>query len=117
MTNDKVGTINKLSISHAISEKIGFGYNVGYDYFGTGSGNLTYSVALGISLSDKIGFYVEPYDEFTEFENHLASFDTGFTYLLKDNFQLDISYGTGLNYGMNYFSTGFSWNINTHKNK
>jgi hypothetical protein len=117
LTNNKVGTINKLSISHAISEKIGLGYNVGYDYFGNGSGNLTYSVALGISLSDKIGFYVEPYGEFTEFESHLASFDTGFTYLLKDNFQLDISYGTGLNYDMNYFSIGFSWNINTQKKK
>lgn len=117
LTNDKVGTINKLSISHALSEKIGIGYNVGYDYFGNGSGNLTYSVAIGVSLSDTIGFYVEPYGEFTEFESHLASFDTGFTYLLKDNFQLDISYGTGLNYGMNYFSTGFSWNINPHKKK
>jgi hypothetical protein len=117
LTNDKIGTINKLSISHAISEKIGLGYNVGYDYFGNGSGNLTYSVALGVSLSDKIGFYIEPYGEFTEFESHLASFDTGFTYLLKDNFQLDISYGTGLSYGMNYFSTGFSWNINTQKKK
>jgi hypothetical protein len=117
LTNDKVGTINKLSISHAISEKIGLGYNVGYDYFGNGSGNITYSVAIGVSLSDTIGFYVEPYGEFTEFESHLASFDTGFTYLLKDNFQLDISYGTGLNYGMNYFSTGFSWNINPHKKK
>ena len=117
ITNDKVGTINKLSISHALSEKIGIGYNVGYDYFGTGSGNLTYSVALGISLSDKVGFYVEPYGALTEFESHLASFDTGFTYLVKDNLQLDISYGTGLNYGMNYFSTGFSWNINPHKKK
>jgi hypothetical protein len=117
LTNNTVGVINKLSISHAISEKIGLGYNVGYDYFGAGRGNLTYSVALGFSLSNKVGFYIEPYGEFTEFKDHLASFDTGFTYLLKDNLQLDISYGTGLNYNMNYFSTGFSWNINTGKNK
>lgn len=117
LTNDKLGTINKLSISHLISERMGIGYNVGYDFFGTGSGNLTYSIALGVSLSDKIGFYIEPYGEFSEFENHFASFDTGFTYLLKGNLQLDISYGTGLNYTMNYFSTGFSWNINTVKKK
>ena len=115
LTNDKLGTINKLSISHSITKKIGIGYNVGYDNLGTGSGNLTYSIALGASISDKIGFYIEPYGEFTEFKNHLASFDTGFTYLLKDNFQLDVSYGTGLNYNMNYFSTGFSWNINAQK--
>ena len=117
LTNDKLGIINKLSISHSLSEKVGVGYNVGYDYLGTGSGNLTYSMALSISLSKKIAAYIEPYGEFTEFKNHLASFDTGFTYLLKDNLQLDISYGTGLNYGMNYFSTGFSWNISTKKKK
>lgn len=111
ITNDKLGTINKLSISHSISEKVGIGYNVGYDNFGSGSGNLTYSLALGFSLSDKIGFYVEPFGEFVEFDTHLANFDTGFTYLVHDNLQLDISYGTGLNYGMNYFSTGFSWVI------
>lgn len=117
LTNDKLGTINKLSISHLISERMGIGYNVGYDFFGTGSGNLTYSIALGISLSEKIGFYIEPYGEFLEFENHFASFDTGFTYLLKSNLQLDISYGTGLNYSMNFFSTGVSWNISSLKKK
>lgn len=111
ITNNKVGTINKLAISHSILEKVSVGYNIGYDYFGNKNGNLTYSVALGVLLSDKIGFYIEPYGEFTEFENHIASFDTGFTYLIKNNLQFDISYGTGLNYGMNYFSTGFSWNI------
>ena len=115
LTNDKIGTINKLSISHVLLEKIGLGYNVGYDYFGTGDGNLTYSVALGISLSQKTSFYIEPYGEFSEFKNHLASFDTGVTYLLKKNLQLDISYGTGLNYSMSYFSTGISWHINPKK--
>jgi len=117
LTSDKLGTINKLSISHAISEKFGFAYNVGYDYFGIGSGNLTYSIAFGVSLSEKTGFYVESYGEFVDFKNPLVSFDTGFTYLLKDNLQLDISYGMGLNYTMNYFSTGFSWSIKTQKKK
>jgi len=116
LTNDDLGTINKLSISHSISEKIGVGYNVGYDYFGIGSGNLTYSLAVGFSLSEKIGFYIEPFGQFVEFDNHLASFDAGFSYLANNNLQFDISYGTGLNYGMNYFSTGFSWNI-PHKKK
>ena len=43
---NEIGTINKLSISHKLSEKMGLGYNVGYDYFGYGSGNFTYSIAL-----------------------------------------------------------------------
>lgn len=115
ISNGKLGTINKLSISHSISEAIGLGYNLGYDNFGTGSGSLTYSVALGFSLSEKWGLYVEPYGEFVNFDNHFASFDAGFTYLVNNNLQLDISYGTGLNYEMNYFSTGFSWLIPNSK--
>lgn len=117
LTNDKIGTINKLSISHSISEKIGVGYNIGYDYFGTGNGNLTYSLAFGFSLSEKLSFYLEPFGQFGEFKNHLASFDTGFTFLSTTNLQFDISYGTSLNYGMNYFSTGVSWNINRNSKK
>ena len=35
---------------------------------------------------------------------------------VKDNFQLDFSFGTGLNYTMNYLSAGFSWNIASVKN-
>ncbi len=117
ITNSKFGIINKIAVSHSLTEKIGLGYNIGYDYFGTGSGNLTYSIALNVSLSDKISFYFEPYGEFSEYKNHFASFDTGFTYLLKDNLQFDISYGTGFNYTMSYFSTGFSWNISFLKKK
>ncbi len=111
----KLGTINKLSIAHDLSKNTSIGYNLGYDYFGVDKGNFTYSIAYGISLSDKLGMYIEPFGTFENFETHIANFDTGFTYLVNDHFQLDISYGTGLNYGMNYFSTGFSWVL--HKKK
>ncbi len=117
ITNSKFGIINKMAVSHSLTEKIGLGYNIGYDNFGAGSGNLTYSIALNVSLFDKISFYIEPYSEFSEFKNHFTSFDTGFTYLSKSNLQFDISYGAGLNYTMSYFSTGFSWNISFLKKK
>jgi len=29
--------------------------------------------------------------------------------LVKDNLQLDFSFGTGINHTMNYISLGFSW--------
>ncbi len=108
---EKVGTINKLSISHQLSDKVGLGYNVGYSYFGLENGFLTYSLAIGIGINERAGLYVEPYGDIGIFNEHLANFDAGFTYLLKDNFQLDFSFGTGLNYTMNYLSAGFSWNI------
>ncbi|NOR75995.1 MAG: hypothetical protein GQ525_12665 [Draconibacterium sp.] len=111
LTNDRYGSINKISVSHSINKNIGIGYNGGYNYFGTGKGDLTYSLVLGIGISKKVGIYIETYGSVVEFENHESNFDTGFTYLLKDNFQLDFSFGTGINYTMNYISIGFSWNI------
>jgi len=108
---EEVGTINKLCISHALTESIGLGYNVGYNYFGFGDGDLTYSLALGFGINDKASVYIEPYGDFTEFEDHVSNFDAGFTYLLKENFQVDFSFGTGINHTMNYLSAGFSWQL------
>lgn len=111
LTNDKFGTINKLAISHELNDKLGLGYNVGYDNMGEGKGDLTYSVALGIGLGEKFGTYLELYGEHAEFSNWGTNFDSGLTYLIKDNLQLDVSFGLGLNHDMHYFALGCSWNI------
>jgi len=111
LTSDKFGTINKLSISHKLSDKLGLGYNVGYDNMGKGEGDFTYSAALGIGLGEKFGTYVELYGEYAEFSSWGSNFDSGLTYLVRDNLQLDASFGLGLNHKMHYFSLGFSWNI------
>jgi len=111
LTNDDFGSINKLSISHEINNNIGLGYNVGYNYYGVESGDLTYSIAIGIGVTEKIGIYVEPYGEVINFDTHEASFDAGITYLLKSNMQFDFSFGTGINHTMNYMSIGFSVNF------
>lgn len=107
----KTGVINKFSIAHDLFKGISIGYNIGYDYFGEGSGNFTYSVALGASLSDKVGVYIEPFGEFIDFNKNISNLDFGFTYLFNKNLQADISYGTGLNNSMNYYSTGISYRI------
>jgi len=111
LTIDKFGTINKISISHKINENIGIGYNLGYNYFGTGNGDLTYSLAVGIGVTERAAVYIEPYGDLTGFEKHIANFDASFTYLLRNNFQLDFSLGTGLNHTMRYASIGFSYGI------
>ena len=108
---NKFGVINKLAISHELSNTIALGYNIGYDYYGTGKGNLTYSLSFGFGITDKIGFYLEPYGSIIEFDNHESNFDTGVTYLVNNRFQLDGSYGTGINHNMNYISVGMSINI------
>ncbi len=111
LTGDRFGTINKLSIAHDINEQMSIGYNVGYNHFGTGKGDLTYSVALGVGINDKMGVYIEPYGDLVEFKTFVANFDAGTTYLLQPNFQLDFSFGFGITDRMNYVAAGFSWNI------
>ena len=90
---------------------VGLGYNIGYDYLGEGTNILTYSLVFGFSLTEKFSAYVEPYGEWFNFENFFANFNAGLTYLVKYNFQLDFSFGTGLNHKMNFLSVGLSWNI------
>lgn len=108
-SNNTFSTINKLSISHELNNQLGLGYNLGYDYLGVGIGDFTYSIALAIEVNDKVGLYIEPYGRWVDFAAIEANFDGGFTYLIHDNFQLDFSFGVGLNYTMNYLSIGFSW--------
>jgi len=112
LTNDKFGTINKLSISHVINDNVAIGYNVGYNYFGLDKGNLTYSFALGISVNDQVAIYIEPYGEIVNFKDPVYNFDAGLTYLANENFQFDFSFGSGINNRMNYMSVGFSWLVN-----
>jgi len=111
LRSDRLGIVNKLAFSHSINSKLGIGYNIGYDYYGIGNGDLTYSLAFGLGAGQKIGLFFETYGEYIEFENFNLNFDTGITYLIKDHFQLDFSVGKGLNHQMSFLSFGFSWNI------
>ena len=111
ITSNTAGSINKICISHRSNTNISIAYNLGYDYFDSGEGNLTYSFVLGLAINEKASVYLEPYGEFIEFEDNVININSGITYLLKDNFQLDFSFGTGINHIFNYTAIGFSWNI------
>lgn len=111
LTTNYWGSINKIAVSHIINNNMNLGYNAGYNYFGKGSGDLTYSLTIGIGLSNKAGGYFETFGEFSDFNKWVSNFDSGITYLLQKNLQLDFSFGIGLNQRMNYFAIGFSWNI------
>lgn len=109
ISNEQFGNINKLCISHEINQFLGISYNLGYNYFGIGLGDFTYSLAFGVSINDKAGVYIESYGEVANMNAFINNFDAGFTYLIKDNLQLDLSFGLGVNQKMNYFSIGCSW--------
>ena len=111
LTNGKAGVVSKLAFSYPASNVVETGCNIGYSNFGFDDGSLTYSLVTGFSITDKISAYIEPFGEYFNFRNFYINADTGITYLLRENFQLDISFGTGLNYKMNYLAFGFSWRI------
>ncbi len=112
---DGYGTINKLALSHELNSFLGLGYNVGYDYFGNSWGAFTYSIALGAGFNEKLGAYLEFYGLSSDLTGFLVNFDSGLTYLIQENLQIDFSFALGLNHRMNYFAVGVSWNIGGKK--
>lgn len=102
--------INSLAISHVLADNINLFYNAGFNFYPTKNGDITYAIGLGVNVTDKVSFFLEPYGEYIRLQTYQASFNTGITYLVKENLQLDFSYGSGMNHKMNFLSLGFSWN-------
>ncbi|MDB0011431.1 transporter [Crocinitomicaceae bacterium] len=71
-----------------------------------------YVINYGYNISDKWGVFIENYTNFTK--NHFDNYwDTGFSYLVNNNLQLDVYGGTSLNktYSDFFISIGFSGRI------
>tara|TARA_R110000868_G_scaffold240309_2_gene494767 strand:- start:104 stop:904 length:801 start_codon:yes stop_codon:yes gene_type:complete len=118
ISNDLYGVVGKLSLAYNLSDNKSLSANIGYNNLNLdfnneglvryGEGNLTYTFVYGVSLSDRVGLYVETFGDYVEFEDFESNMDAGMTYLISDNIQLDYSYGWGLNRVMNYHSVGVS---------
>lgn len=71
------------------------------------------SVSLGVSLTDRLGAYVEYFGFYPDAEqsDSAHTVNGGFTYLVDTNFQVDIRAGFGLNEQADDFFTGvgFAW--------
>jgi hypothetical protein len=101
----------RFTMQHQLTDKMTLSYNLGMEWNGeTPEGSAIYTLASGYSFTDKLGMYVELYGFMPEESKAAHNFDGGFTYLLADNMQLDISSGLGLmNSNLDhYFSLGFS---------
>ena len=92
----------RVSLSHTLSDRLSLGYNLGASWPSAGeetSDRLSlflYTAALGISLSERAGMFLELFGDIpigVDDGEAAHSFDGGFTYLLRDNVQLDAAGG------------------------
>ena len=105
------GLLNRILVSHELSESFELAYNLGYSkYFEQDNGLLVYSLVIAKSFGN-LGAFVEI------FGDSYSNWDLGITYLIKDNLQADISYGQGINNELSYLSIGAAWNFNLKLNK
>lgn len=86
-----------LAGSHTLADYLGLGWNLGAEWETyQPKPNGIYSLVLGISVSNRLGAFIESYGRFTKEEDPDHRMDAGFTYRLMDNIQLDASGGLGL---------------------
>jgi hypothetical protein len=70
-------------------------------------------LALGLSISERLGAFVEYYGVIEEDAANQHSIDGGFTWLVNEDFQLDVSAGVGLNDAAPDFfiAAGAAWRL------
>jgi Putative MetA-pathway of phenol degradation len=101
-------------MQHTVSEKISFSYNLGAEWDGfTSEPSFIYTIASGYSISEKWGSYIELFGFAPQNNRANHNFDGGLTYLINDNFMLDLSSGVGItdNAPDYYLAFGFSFRI------
>ena len=100
----------KFALSHSLSETQNLSYNFGVQW-GKNEYILDYlySIVYGTSIKDKLGLFFELYGDISEKGYSNNYWDSGITYLVNNNFQLDASIGSGIaSDQVIYLSFGFS---------
>ena len=84
-------------MQHSLSDSFSLGYNFGaeWDSF-TPEPTFIYTLTTGYSVSEKMGTYIEIFGFAPQKNIAYHSFDGGVTYLVTNNFMLDLSGGFGL---------------------
>lgn len=103
-----------LAFDHKISPVVNLGYNLGVEWDGLSPDpNFLYALSLGINITDRLGIYGEGYGRVIQQEDDDIEFraDAGITYLIGNDFLLDVSAGKGItdNAPERYVELGFSY--------
>ena len=87
-----------LAAEWALHPRVGFGLNVGGEvvFAADTESRQWFSGAFGIGVTDRLGLFVEGFSFTDELEAFTSYLDTGLTYLLHDDLQIDVRVGQGL---------------------
>ena len=79
----------------------------------TPENTFVYTLTTGYSINKKAGCYAELFGFAPEKDKANHNFDAGFTYLINNNFMVDLSSGIGItdNAPEHYLAFGFSFRI------
>lgn len=94
--NERIAPEMLIPCSIEITERFGIAFQYGLTWNGMNADiTNSYTLALGFGLTDDLSFYLEPFGYILNGED-LHLINGGFTYLLNDDVQLDLTGGLGL---------------------
>ena len=102
----------RFTMQHTLTEKLSLGYNLGCEWDGaTPAPTYIYTLTTGLAVTNKLGSYIELFGFAPQDDSANHNLDGGVTYLITDNFMLDLSSGVGLtnNAPEHYIALGFSF--------
>lgn len=108
----------RLSMQHTLSDRLSLGYNLGTEWSGNSNEpTYIYSLAIGISITPRLGGFIEVYGYLPVEEDADHRFDCGLTYLISNDLMVDLSGGVGIteNAPDSFISLGFSWRFDVRK--
>jgi hypothetical protein len=104
-----------LAASHPfLSDRFSLNYNIGGNYnSGLKEVFFFYSLSFAASLSESVGAFAEVFGDVSGVSSASYNFDSGLTYLLQPNFQIDISLGINSNNPADnwFISTGLAFRL------
>lgn len=104
----------RFSMQHTLSEKFSLSYNLGSEWDGfSAEPTFLYTLTTGYAITSKIGSYIEVYGFAPQNDKANHNLDGGITYLINNNFMVDLSSSFGItdNAPDHYIAFGFSFRI------
>jgi hypothetical protein len=105
-------------MQHTLSPRLSLAYNLGAEWDGENPGQtFIYTLTTGYAISERLGAYIELFGFAPADDKAKHSFDGGVTYLVNDDFMLDLSGGFRLtdNAPKGYVSLGISYRLKVIK--